>query len=214
LSGDLSDIICVVTRIPALILAVSFLAWVAGCHGSADLRGSTVTETKFEAVYDATIRDLAAERGDAKNTAAWNGLTAAGSIAFPYLIRHFGDPELAGHIFQGDTIAMKKTVGDACFELIQMQVEGRLPKTWRKYYVLTPQNTAQWLAAHRQSSLEELRIAASRDQLACVQSVLAADPGNGSMQRKAEYFRKRYQRLSTGSDRGAAFYDPWWLNQP
>jgi hypothetical protein len=114
--------------------------------------------------YDVHIRNLAFNSSPQSIRTALKALVDAGTNAFPTLIAHLNDQELASPTFQAAT-AKRPTIGDACFDILQQQVEGAWPKAYRDYCVLSPGTTPRWLARHAAKPLRELRIEAARESL-------------------------------------------------
>ncbi len=87
--------------------------------------------------------------------------------AFPVLIAHLDDETVAADRFRGEIIgsAANPTVGAACFEMLQYQLEGCWPKAYRQHYKLTKENIRQWLADRGNKSLSDLRIECARTSL-------------------------------------------------
>src|SRR4029078_207008 len=102
-------------------------------------------------------------------------LESAETRAFPALLAHLEDNTKASSTFQravmevaasGNATLHHPTIGEACFDLIQSQVEGNWPKAYRQYYVLSPQNVVSWWQSRRDRLLQELKIETARASLA------------------------------------------------
>ncbi|HSE25290.1 MAG TPA: hypothetical protein VLB68_26750 [Pyrinomonadaceae bacterium] len=102
-------------------------------------------------------------------------LESAGTKAFPALLAHLEDTTKASSTFQravmeidasGNATLHHPTIGEACFDLIQNQVEGNWPKAYRQYYVLSPGNVVSWWQSRKDKSLPELQIETARASLA------------------------------------------------
>jgi hypothetical protein len=101
-------------------------------------------------------------------------LEEAGIRAFPALLAHVTDNAPANEAFQealvrrradGTFKIVDPTIGDACFGLLQRQIEGAWPKVCRNYHALSPRNIRGWVEYHRGLSLEELRVQAAQQSL-------------------------------------------------
>jgi hypothetical protein len=116
--------------------------------------------------YHQNVRNLAADTPREKIQVAVKAIKDAGTNAFPVLLAHLQDKKRAEPLFfQGDS-ARAPTIGDACFDLLQWEIEGAWPKGFRDYYTLTPKNVRNWLAEHSGLSLQQLRVEAAQQSLA------------------------------------------------
>ena len=120
--------------------------------------------------YEAAIASLA-ESSDAQRVSqAIATLETAGTKAFPALLAHLNDASPASRAFQRAVQDVygkvsTPTIGEACFDLIQHQIEGNWPKGFREYYVLSPTNIVSWWYARKEKSLKDLRIEAAMASL-------------------------------------------------
>jgi hypothetical protein len=120
--------------------------------------------------YEAAIASLA-ENSDAQLVSkAIATLKSAGTKAFPALLAHLNDATTASEAFQHEVQDIngnvpRPTIGEACFDLIQHQVEGNWPKALRQHYALSPSNVVSWLGARKGKSLNQLRIEAAQTSL-------------------------------------------------
>jgi hypothetical protein len=144
--------------------------------------------------FERYIQDLSAGKPPAASHAAWEALSAAGAEAFPALIAHFGDRAVAADNVQQAT-AEPIRVGDACFAILQVQIEGAWPVSIRDFQVLTPHNAASWLAAHRGLTLADLRIAATQESLAQAEAALAKDPPSRVNRGAVKFLTERERAL-------------------
>src|SRR5262245_25790395 len=125
--------------------------------------------------YEQHIRHFASNTPPAKVEAALRTLREAGTNSFPALLEHLKDNALAEPRFftravgklgpDGTFLPATPTIGDACFDLLQDQIEGTWPKGFRDYYVLTPETVGDWLARHSGLSLQQLRVEAAQQSL-------------------------------------------------
>jgi len=109
------------------------------------------------------IQIIATTSSTVKANDAYGRLYAAGVDAFPALVARLDDhATIPTDIFardimvinaDGSASAYRASVADACFEILQGQIEGNWPKGFRQYYVLTPSNVADWLGRHKGESL-------------------------------------------------------------
>src|SRR5688500_16981306 len=109
------------------------LACSVGCHTSApqDL--------------DQDIDSLQAGSSESQTDAAVRAINSAGVAGFPSLVRHLDDPRKSKIEFLGAVSTTEPpTVGEVCFDLLQMQIEGGWPKGYRDFHALTKANAAQW----------------------------------------------------------------------
>lgn len=128
-----------------------------------------------EAVYEQAIANLAEGRDDATIERALKTLHEGGINAFPTFIRHFDDRRPAAkRYFMRDVVGphgeqYRPTVGNACFDLMQTQIEVAYgPKAYR-YEVLTPDSIAAWWEARRSRSLQQLRVEAAHETIKLAQ---------------------------------------------
>jgi hypothetical protein len=125
--------------------------------------------------YERAIASLS-ENSDAKQVAdAIAVLKSAGTKAFPALLAHLNDTARASVVFQrakmefdtkGNVMDVHHpTIGEACFDLIQNQVEGNWPKGYREFYVLSPKNVVGWWQARKAKPLKELQLETAQESL-------------------------------------------------
>ena len=125
--------------------------------------------------YETAIASLSENSERSRVASAIAVLESAGTKAFPALLAHLEDTTKASSTFQravmevdpsGNATLHHPTIGEACFDLIQNQVEGNWPKAYRQYYVLSPGNVVSWWQSRRDRSLQELKIETARASLA------------------------------------------------
>jgi hypothetical protein len=125
--------------------------------------------------YERAIASLS-ENSDAKQVAdAIAVLESAGTKAFPALLAHLNDTARASVVFQRAKMEFDTeknvmrvhhpTIGEACFDLIQNQVEGNWPKAYREFYVLSPKNVVSWWQARKAKTLKELQLETAQASL-------------------------------------------------
>lgn len=139
------------------------------------LVAGSLTSLRAADDYEQHIRRFASNTPPNTVQAAVRTLRQAGTNAFPALLAHLGDKAPAErNTFQRAQVRQTPdgkfeiavpTIGDACFDLLQTQVEGAWPKGYRRYHVLSPETARDWLTRHRGLSLQQLRIDAARESL-------------------------------------------------
>lgn len=139
---------------------------------------SSVTGPPQEALtFEGAVADLAVDKDKATVEKALDTLYEGGTAAFPTLIAHLGDRRKAslrhfgGRAIQcvpaaEPCIPYEPTIGEACFGILGVQVEGNWPKAHTRYYTLTPENAGAWWEARRGMSLKDLQLEAARSSLA------------------------------------------------
>ena len=125
--------------------------------------------------YETAIASLSEKSDAAQVTGAIAALESAGAKAFPALLAHLNDTARASVVFQralmevdakGNVVGLHHpTIGEACFALIQNQVEGNWPKAYRQYYVLSPKNVVSWWQARKAKTLKELQLETAQASL-------------------------------------------------
>ncbi len=140
------------------------------------------TVNKFEKV----IQSLAEGTPSAETNAAIELIGSSGVEAFDTLVAHLEDrtPASYNHFARamitvdkdGNHRAYEPTIGDACFDLLQGQIEGNWAKGCRDYYVLTHANIRDWLAARNGKTLHELRLECARLSLEAARREHESEP--------------------------------------
>jgi len=146
--------------------------------------------------YEQHIQKLAFGTPTEQIEIAISALESAGPAAYPALVGHLKDSTRAADDFQTQDVLWDlghPSIGDVCFDIIQGQVEGRWPKGYRQYYVLTPQNTKRWLDAHKGLSLRELRIAAAQESLRRAESEIRHNTANDFQKGMIKFLRDNLQ---------------------
>ena len=125
--------------------------------------------------YESAIASLSENSDAARVARAIAVLESAGTKAFPALLAHLNDTARASVVFQravmevdekGNVIGVHHpTIGEACFGLIQGQIEGNGPKGFREYYVLSPKNVGSWWQARKAKPLKELQLETAQASL-------------------------------------------------
>jgi len=177
----------------------------AGCQRPFETAHDTST-TKPAEISDRFERDidnLTAANPLEKSRASLDALEAAGIDAFPALVAHLNDHRKAQPSFfgrdavdvlpSGESRVHEPTMGEACFDIIQGQVEGNWPKDFRDYYALTPENVHDWLVAHRGLTLAQLREAAKQESLRRVRTDLQTHPTSDRLRSIDRFLRKPFE---------------------
>lgn len=126
--------------------------------------------------FSGYVRQLAADMPERDAVRAERALFEAGIRAFPTLLAHFGDRHLIHPRLNGRDVTGTPTVGDLCFDILQTQIEDNWPKGFRQFYVLTPDNTKQWLDDHTGLSLRQLQLVSREESLRRAEARLVSDP--------------------------------------
>lgn len=126
--------------------------------------------------YERAIQDLVEGKDPQTVKTAIQVLSAAKTQAFPALIKHLNDKTSASVEYFGlrDILCAPQTnpcspwqptIGEACFEIIQSEVEGNWPKAYRSHYILTAGNVGEWWESRRTMSLKDLQLDAATTSL-------------------------------------------------
>ena len=146
----------------------TFILSIAVCLiASSSIRPQT---PQTDGSYEAAIASLAKSSDAQRVSKAIATLERAGTKAFPALLAHLSDTTTASEAFQHEVQDVygnvpPPTIGEACFNLIQHQIEGNWPKGLRQYYALSPTNIVSWWYARKEKSLKDLRIEAAMASL-------------------------------------------------
>ena len=175
-----------VKRTTAIAAIFLMLVCLMGCHTSGPQH------------LDKHIDNLTAGASNAQTDAALRAIKSAGAAGFPALVHHLDDPRKSKIQFLGDVSTTEPpTVGQVCFDLLQMQIEPAWPKSYRDFHALTPDNAAQWVKAHEGQTLGQMRSAALAESLSKAESALARDPSNKWLQDTVRFLRHRQQQESS-----------------
>ena len=126
--------------------------------------------------YERAILDLAEGKDPQTVKTAIQVLSDAETEAFPALIEHLSDKTPASVEYFGprDTLCAPQTtpcppwqptIGEACFAIIQSEVEGNWPKAYRGYYILAAGNVGEWWESRKTMSLKDLQLDAATTSL-------------------------------------------------
>ena len=119
---------------------------------------------------------------------AYSRLVAAGPTAFPALIKNLENRTPADDRFQRAVVEVRPdgsrhpytpTVGNVCFDILQLQIEGSWPKSMAAYSVVS----IQWIREHASRTLTELQ------EIAIAESLRRAKAKGD--ERAVEFFEKR-----------------------
>jgi hypothetical protein len=159
----------------ALSLITLLLAVFSACRDS----GARLSSRDISAItpeYERAIQDLAAGKDRQTVKTAIQVLSDAKTQAFPALIKHLSDKTASSvEDFGGRAVLCapqttpcppwQPTIGEACFAIIQSEVEGNWPKAYRSHYTLTTGNVGEWWEFHRTMSLKDLQLDAATTSL-------------------------------------------------
>ncbi len=184
------------------IMVVTSVLLIASCVPTPPSHGQPLQKpasgTPREQIeYEQRIRKFAFGTPSEQIEIAISALESAGPAAYPTLVAHFKDSTRAADRFQVQDVLWDlghPSIGDVCFDIIQGQIEGRWPKGYRQYYVLTPENTKRWLDVHEGLSLRELRIAAARESLRRAESEIRPRTANDYQKGVPEFLRQNLQK--------------------
>jgi hypothetical protein len=162
------------------LIAISFISLLltafSACWNT-DARISSRKASPITSEYERAIQDLAEGKDQQTVKRAVQVLSDAKTRAFSALIEHLGDKTPASvEYFGGRDVQCapqatpcspwQPTIGEACFDIIQSEVEGNWPKAYRSYYTLTAGNVGQWWESRKTMSLKDLQLDAARSSLA------------------------------------------------
>lgn len=159
----------------ALSVILLLLTVFSACRNT-DVRLSSKDVSTDTAKFERAIQDLAEGKDSETVKTAILVLSEAKTEAFPALIKHLSEKTPASYEWFGlrDLLCAPQTtpcppgpptIGEACFEIIQSEVEGNWPKAYRTHYILTAGNVAEWWASRRTMSLKELQLDAAKNSL-------------------------------------------------
>src|ERR1044071_2896088 len=151
---------------------IPFLLMVFSSCRSTDARLSSRDVSAITTEYERAIQDFAEGKDPQTVQTAVLVLGDAKTRAFPALIKHLSDKTPASAEYFGGRALQcapqttpcprwPPTIGDACFEIIQSEVEGNWPKAFRIHYILTAENVGEWWESRRTMSLKELQLDAA-----------------------------------------------------
>jgi hypothetical protein len=161
------------------LIALSFipilLTVFSACRNT-DARLSSKEVSAITPEYERAIQDLTEGKDAQTVQTAIRVLSDAKTQAFPALIKHLNDKTPASVEFfgaRGLLCAPQTTpcppwppiIGEACFEIIQSEVEGNWPKAYRSHYTLTAGNVGEWWESRRTMSLKDLQLDAATSSL-------------------------------------------------
>jgi len=163
------------------LIALSFLPLLltvfSACRHT-DTRLSSSNVSAITPEHERAIQDLAEGKDPETVKTAILVLSEAKTQAFPALIKHLSDKTPASVEFFGLRAILtlcapettpcppwQPTIGEACFEIIQSEVEGNWPKAYRSHYILTATNVGEWWESRRTMSLKDLQLDAATTSL-------------------------------------------------
>ena len=157
--------------------------------------------------YSKLLDDVVEGTPKKKVDAAFRAIQFAGPAAFPTLLAHLEDSRLckSGNFEQarsdsnpdgsvllnsnGTAHHHRTTVGEACFFLIQQQIEGNWFGVCQQFYVLSPDNVKEWLNAHKHQSRKEMFASARAESIRRAEAALASNPNDELLKRCVEFLR-------------------------
>jgi len=158
-----------------IVLYLILLTIFSACRNT-DVRVSSTDGSAITPEYERAIQDLAAGKDPQTVKTAIQVLSGAKTQAFPTLIKHLSDKTPASVEYFGlrDIQCAPQTtpcppwqprIGEACFVIIQSEVEGNWPKAYRSHYTLTAENVREWWESRRTMSLKDLQLDAATTSL-------------------------------------------------
>jgi hypothetical protein len=128
------------------------------------------------------IKDLGNLNNADVANAAYQRLLEEGIAAFEVVIAHFADKDIAANrCFQGRVgVApgvVYPSIRSTCWDLLSDQLEGGSFGPEPNRTLLTPENLSDWLAAHKDLGLWELRVAAIKEEIAMLEASEAPNEG-------------------------------------
>jgi len=155
---------------------ISLLLTVFSACWNTDPRLSSRDVSAITPEYERAIQDLAEGTDPKRVETAIQILSDAKIQAFPALIKYLNDKTPASVEYFGLRAVLcapqstpcppwQPTIGEACFVIIQSEVEGNWPKAYRSHYTLTDVNVREWWESRRTMSLKELQLDAATTSL-------------------------------------------------
>lgn len=148
--------------------------------------------------FDRHIDHLRAGTPTAQVSKSLTVLTRAGKRAFPALIARLDDRTLADSRFQRAEVddstgkIVDPTIGRTCLGILQGQVEGVGPKSYRDFEVLNARTVKKWMKTHGDKTLAEMRAIATAQSLRRAEAALQESPDNAAARSAIEFFRDDY----------------------
>ena len=161
------------------LIAVSFIPLLltvfSACRNT-DAHLSSRDVSAMTPEYERAIQDLAESKDRQTVKTAIQVLSDAKTRAFPALIKYLSDKTPASVEYFGARAVQcapqatpcppwQPTIGEACFAIIQSEVEGNWPKGYRSHYTLTAENVGEWWESRRTMSLKDLQLDAATSSL-------------------------------------------------
>ena len=161
------------------LIAVSFIPLLLTVFSACRITDARLSSREVSAItaeYERAIQDLAEGKDLQTVKTAIQGLSDAKTQAFPALIKYLSDKRPASVEYFGlrdiqcapqttPCPPWQPTIGEACFEIIQSEVEGNWPKAYRSHYTLTARNVREWWESRRSMSLKDLQLDAATTSL-------------------------------------------------
>jgi hypothetical protein len=161
---------------PTTIFFIPLLLTAFSACWNTDARISSREASPITSEYERAIHDLAEGKDQQTVKTAVQVLRDAKTRAFPALIQHLSDKTpVSVEYFGGRDIQCapqatpctpwQPAIGEACFDIIQSEVEDTWPKGYRSYYTLTAGNVGEWRESRRTMSLKDLQLDAAASSL-------------------------------------------------
>lgn len=129
-------------------------AWLANLRTSDSFDLSREEMNEFSKLVDA----LSEEHSIEKALAARSELVSASKQAFPVLLNRLNDQTYTHIEFLGSVSTTDlPSIGQVCFEILRIQIEGRWLKGMIQFHILDQSNITQWVNNHSLKSLTEMR---------------------------------------------------------
>ncbi len=154
--------------------------------------GAQLGTLSQSAEFSNAIDQLRADNDLDTAVAARDKLVAAGKEAFPALLNHLDDDSDSHIEFQGAVEPyVPPPIGQVCFSILQLQIEGRWPKSFRHHRVLNRVNISRWIEERPSKSLSEMRTEALTQAIQELEQQVDTDvrPEHTTMVR--EFLRKQ-----------------------
>ena len=154
--------------------------------------------------YDSAIDSFALGTSISETNDAVLLIETAGVDAFSALIARLDDESDACDRLLGDVAFIGEgphkphhpSIGEACFQILQSQIEGVWPKVFREFHVLTRSNIREWLEQRKSSTLNELQVECAKMSLDSAQRKHEQNPTEWT-KTCVEFLSKNLARVQT-----------------
>jgi len=163
--------------------------WLAYLQSSTPIDHSRGDLTDFSNLVDT----LSAEHSRDEALAAHRELVDGGKQAFPTLLKRMDDETITHIEFLGSVSTTDPPpIGQVCFEILQMQIEGQWPKGFRSFHVLNKTNIAQWVKTNSSQSLAEMRRTVLTQAIRNIELRSGTDLGPNQATRLLDFLHKKW----------------------